>query len=61
MKICIIMYMYKYLLRVTHENLLESVRMYLLKLLRHQDMSQLSHTLLLYLVFYMLYQRGVDF
>jgi len=53
------MYMYKYLLRVTHENLLESVRMYLLKLLRHQDMSQLSHTLLLYLVFYMLYQRGV--
>ena len=39
--------------------------MYLLKLLRHQSMSgeQLSHklTLLLYLLFYMLYQRGADF
>ena len=41
--------------------------MYLLKLLRHQGMSgeQLSvvtyRTLLLYLVFYMPYQRGVDF
>jgi len=38
--------------------------MYLLKLLRHQDMWRtvvLSHTLLLYLIFYMLYQRGTDF
>jgi len=36
--------------------------MYLLKLLRHQSMSgeQLSHTLLLYLVFYRVYVGKFD-